>query len=543
MLATLPDPGGYVSLVKVFFMLVLTVPWLVVAPWIHKDVLRVHGSQAKWSSVVLLAGVLGICIWLLVPYYFVGMAVYVVLTAATVIAYVTWRDGRVDPVQRILTAQTLGGIFQRRAGKEEIVSRVKIYDRHGTIVRPPDPETASVQDCHTYNVVQEFLANMLMHRASEADLTPKGRQSAVVRFVVDGMLYEPPPLNLAEADALIQFLKVPSDMDLQERRRPQEGHVSVDFGGKAVDITIAATGTTGGQRMQFRVTREAIRTELDELGMSPDVFQRTRTMVAQNNGLVMVSGRPGSGVTSTLYSMLRQQDAFVKQLVTLEAKAATDLENVTQNVYGDPGKLGDALTAALRHDPDVVMVDRCDDPESAEVIRQGAARKLVLLGMPAGDSFTALARWIKVCGDAARAMAILRGVLCQALVRKLCPACRESYRPDRQLLAKANIPAGGVEQFYRPPKPGRVDEKGNLIVCPTCQNTGYVARTGVFELLEVTDEIRKLVAEQAPLTRIKAACRKNNMQYLQEVALQKVIEGITGIQEVIRVTQPPKKPG
>jgi len=310
-----------------------------------------------------------------------------------------------------------------------------------------------------------------------------------------------------------------------------------------VDITITATGTTGGQRIQFRVTQEAIRTELDKLGMSTDVFQRTAKMVARSNGLVIVSGRPGSGVTSTLYSMLRRHDAFVKQLVTLEAKAATDLENVTQNVYGEPGKLVGALTAALRHDPDVVMVDRCDDPESAEVIRQGAARKLILLGMPAGDSFTALARWIKVCGDAASAMAILRGVLCQALVRKLCPACRESYRPDRQLLAKANIPAGGVEQFYCPPKPGRVDEKGKPIVCPTCQNTGYVGRTGVFELLEVTDEIRKLVAEQAPLSRIKGACRKNNMQYLQEVALQKVMEGITGIQEVIRVTQPPKKPG
>ena len=543
MLATLPDPGGYVSLVKVFFMLVLTVPWLMVAPWIHKDVFRVHGSQAKWGSVVLLAGVLGICIWLLVPFYFVGMAVYVVLTGAAAIAYVTWRDGRVDPVQRILTAQVLGAVFQRRAGKEEILTRVKIYDRDGTIVRPPDPETASVQDCHTYNVVQEFLANVLMRRASEADVTPKGRQSAVVRFVVDGMLYDQPPLELAEADALIQFLKAPAGMDLPERRRPQEGHVSVDFGGKAVEITIAATGTTGGQRMQFRVTQEAIRTELDRLGMSGDVFQRAGTMVARSNGLVMVSGRPGSGVTSTLYSMLRRHDAFVKQLVTLEAKAATDLENVTQNVYGDPGKLADALTAALRHDPDVVVVDRCDDSESAEVIRQGAARKLILLGMPAGDSFTALARWIKVCGDAARAMAILRGVLCQALVRKLCPACRQSYRPDRQLLAKANIPAGGVERFYRPPKPGRVDEKGKLIVCPTCQNTGYVGRTGVFELLEVTDEIRKLVADQAPLSRIKAACRKNNMQYLQEVALQKVIEGITGIQEVIRVTQPPKKPG
>jgi type II secretory ATPase GspE/PulE/Tfp pilus assembly ATPase PilB-like protein len=128
-------------------------------------------------------------------------------------------------------------------------------------------------------------------------------------------------------------------------------------------------------------------------------------------------------------------------------------------------------------------------------------------------------------------------VLCQILVRKLCPTCREEYRPDPQILAKANIPADKVESFYRTPTKPRLDEKGNPITCQTCQNTGYYGRIGVFELLQVTDEIRQMIAGGAALAAIKSAARKNKMLYLQEQALAKVIAGVTSIQEVIRVSQ------
>ena len=158
--------------------------------------------------------------------------------------------------------------------------------------------------------------------------------------------------------------------------------------------------------------------------------------------------------------------------------------------------------------------------------------------------------WVKICGDATVALTPLKLVLSQALVRILCPECREAYRPDPALIAKANLNADQITELYRPPTKPRLDEKGkplvdvegNPIPCPGCRGTGYYGRTGVFEHMAVTDELRQLVIAGESLNRIKASCRKNKMLYLQEQALRKVTDNVTSIQEVIRVTQPSGKP-
>ena len=541
-LAGLPPLGGYVSLVKVVFMLVLVTPWLMILPWIHYDVARVRGSQAQWSLTVLGGGAVGVLVWLLWPVYLVGLAVYLVLLAAVVAGYVVWRDARVGPGDKLLSVIRARGFMLRGRGmKVDVLQRVKIYDDRNVLIPPPDPESASIPECETYNSVQEFLANMLIRRASEADISPGSQQAAVVRFIIDGVLSVQPSMSLTDSDMVIQAIKPMAGLDPEERRRPQEGMMSLDFAGNQIEIGVTTTGSTGGQRMQFRAMHEALRTNIEELGMTDNILTKVRALSERNSGLIIVSGRVGSGVTSTLYSILRGMDAYTKRLVTLEAKTSADMENVTQTVYSDPKKLAEALTAAIRRDPDVIMVDACPDTETAELIANASADKIVLLGIGAADTFTGLALWLKVCGSTTAGMANLNAVLCQALVRNLCPACRQPYRPDPQLLAKANLTSSQIERFYRPPDPGRVDDDGEPIICPSCQETGYIGRTGVFELLEITDEIRQLVIDKAQLAQIKAACRKNNMQYLQENALQKVIDGMTGIQEVIRVTQQGKK--
>ena len=541
-LAALPPLGGYVSLVKVVFMLVLVTPWLVILPWIHYDAGRVRGSQEQWSLTVILCGAIGVLVWLLLPMYFIGMVVYLVLVAAVVAGYVIWRDARVGPGDKLISVIRARGFMLRGKGmKVDVLNRVKIYDDRNVLIPPPDPASASIPECETYNSVQDFLVNMLTRRASEADISPGSQAAAVVRFIVDGVLSVQPSLSLTESDMLIQAIKPMAGLDPEERRRPQEGVMSVDFAGNQVEIGVVTTGSTGGQRMQFRAMHEALRTNIKELGMTDAIFDSVKAMSNRNSGLIIVSGRIGSGVTSTLYSLLRSMDAYTKSLVTLETKTSADMENVTQTVYGDPKHLPKAIIAAIRRDPDVIMIDACPDAETAKLIANAAAENLVLLGIGAIDTFTALALWLKACGSVIDGMANLRGVLCQALVRNLCPACRQPYRPDPQMLAKANLASSQIERFYRAPDPGRIDEHGDPIICPSCQGTGYIGRTGVFELLEITDEIRRLITDKAQLAQIKAACRKNQMQYLQENALQKVIDGMTDIQEVIRVTQQGKK--
>lgn len=541
-LAVLPPLGGYFSLAKVIFLLVLAIPWLLAAPWVYHDAQKFPGVKGPWGGIVLACGAVGVFAWMLVPMFWLGLTLYIVLLLSAMIAYVVYRDGQVEDEYKLLSAEGIKAIFSKPE-KFSVITRVKLYDTHlgGKIVPVPNPEVDPIPECKTYNLVQEFLEGMFIKRASEADISPVNQEKAAVRFVVDGVVTNEPPLDVEESEVIIQYIKKVANLDLEERRKPQEGDVMIDFAGRSSDVKVTVAGTTGGQRLRLKVSCEAVQTRIDELGLGDSLLPRLKEINQRSNGLIIVSGKKGSGVTSTLYSLLRNQDAFIKQLVTLEAKPEVDLENISQSTYDGAKDRSEKLAAMLRRAPDVVMIDSCDDAETANAIMGGAQRHLIILGVPASDSFSALAKWLKLCGDAKTGLQSLHAITCQCLIRKLCTGCREAYRPDPALLAKANLKADSVDVFYRPPKKDRVDEKGNPIVCPVCQEIGYVGRTGVFELLEVTDDIRQLVAQGGSLSHIKAACRKNGMLYLQENALKKVSEGVTSVQEVIRVTQQTKQ--
>jgi general secretion pathway protein E len=545
-----PQGGYYFSIYKIALLVVLTLPWLYFAPWVNNDASRVRTNQALWRAVVLGCGIVGLVLWMMVPYYTLGLALYVVLAGAGYVAYIIHRNSRVPDEAKVLTRAHISSLFSRKARKTRPVTKITFYgyDPRAGAVPPPDPDSDGREKVEAYNLAQHILYDIIWHRASEADLFPSG-EVASLRYVIDGILVDREPIPAAQSESLIQFLKPIANMNAEDCRRPQQGKISVDVAKRPVDIELTCAGSTGGQRMQFKVVQESIKTDIETLGMSTEVLKRVRAINSAGKGLIIVASRPKNGQTSTLYSLLREQDVYQKQVVTMETKPPIDLENVTQNVYRTSEALIAGLASALRRDPDVIVIDDCPDEKTAQLVAQGAAQKLVLLGAQAADAFIALAKWVKVCNDPKLAVQDLRAVLCQVLVRKLCPACREAYKPDPQVLAKVNISAQSIADFYRPPtKPlvgddGRplLDADGQPLPCPTCQGSGYFGRTGVFELLEVTDEIKRLVIANTPLLQIRAAARKNRMLYLQEQALQKVVEGVTGVAEVLRVSQPAKK--
>jgi type II secretory ATPase GspE/PulE/Tfp pilus assembly ATPase PilB-like protein len=539
-LAQVTETGGYFSLAKIIVTLVALPPWLYAATKIPKDAKKVHASPAVWGGVALVGGGLGVLLLLTIPFYAAGILMYVVLALASLLSYAVYRDSRLEEGEtKILSVAFWNGVFIHKApATVHVQEKVRLYDNHGKVY-PGLPPEAEERDVAVYNLAQELLYDMIWRRASQAILVPE-KERMTIRFVIDGAVSVQPELSLEDGQAIIQMLKPLAGMDPKDYRRPQQGEFSVDFGSKRIDITASAAGTTGGQRMHFKVIQEVIRQKIGELGMSDDVLKTVRE-TTKNPGLLIISGRGGSGVTSTMYSILREHDAFMKQIVTLESKPAVPLENITQNAYGDPQRLTEELANALRRDPDVLMIDQCPDKQTAEMILQAAAEKSVILGMEAEDAFTALAKWAKLCGSAGAAAQPLSAILCQMLVRRLCTTCKEPYRPDPQMLAKANLPAD-IEKFYRPPTQQPVDEKSRPITCTTCQGSGYFERTGIFELLLVTQDIRQMIAAGANLRDIKSAARKaNKMLYLQEQALRKVIAGVTSIQEVLRVSQPASK--
>ncbi len=533
--------GPYISLIKWLVMVVMVVPWLYLAPMAYKDALHVGTKCENWALMILGAGLGSLFIWLLLPVFIAGLLIYIVLVAATFLAYAAHRNGRVPPEAKILTAAHIKSMLTGgRHGVIEVATKLKFYARGHTIVLEPSMETSTVEQIQAYNLTQHLLYDIVWHRASEARLSPKGDQSRV-HYVIDGVPSEQTSMPVADSEAIIQYLKSISDMEVEDLRRPQEGRIAVELGDKPIDIELATTGTTGGQEMRFRIVQEAVQTDIEQLGMTDDMLEVVRAHNQEPSGVIIISGPRGSGLTSTLYSLVRQHDAFMKQIFSLEPKPAVDLENITQYSYGELKNLTEDLAGVLRRDPDVMVVDGCEDPKAMQLAQEAAGEKLLLLSIRANDSFTALAKWVKGVGHAEAAMTNLKAVLCQRLFRRLCPTCREAYRPDPLLLAKINMPADGVEQFYRPHTGPLTDAKGKPYICPTCQGSGYFGRTAVFEMMEVTDDIRQMVTSGTSLSQIKAACRKNKMLYLQEQGLRKAIDGTTSVQEVIRITEPQKK--
>jgi len=502
---------------------------------VDKDARLARMPQAMWTGLLLGGGVAGLLIWLLVPMYLVGLGVFVVLVAAVGATYVMQRNAHVLPSARVLTAEHLRSLFQQR--KETAVkvqTRLKLYDHSGRPALPP--VDGDIEEKNTYNLAQELLYDLIWRRASEAVLGT-APNATTPKYVIDGVVVPREPMERADAASVIDYLKRVAGMDLEDKRRPQTGKLVVDLAGQPIDINVATAGSVSGQKIQFKIVQESVRTHLGELGMSPGTLKQVQETNTRPKGLIIVSSRPRNGMTSTLYSLLRDNDAYIKQLVSVEEDPEVDLENITQKTYKGPPDLPGVLAGVMRRDPDVVMVDKCPDQAAAKEVLAAAREKKVLLGLHAGDSFIALAKWAKLVGDVGAAVAPLQAVLCQSLLRKLCPACREAYRPNAEMLRKANLPADKPATFYRPPTKPLTDEKGNPIICATCQGIGYLGRTAAFELLEMDEALRKLVVDGANLTQIKAAARKNKMIYLQEQALGLVMQGVTSIQEVIRVSR------
>ncbi len=547
-LAELPDPGSYVSILRVVLILVMVLPWLAFCQWVDEDTQFVRAMRrGTWNPIVLAAGAVGLAVWLMVPWksaglFAAGFGLWFVITAGTCCVYVVMRNGYVDVGARVFTPRHikawLSGLGKKKEQKSHAIERVRLRDHDGRKVEPPtDPNLTD-----EYEVAQNLLFDALWRRATDAELLV-GAKGMKLAFRIDGVVT--PRTDLIDRDAAVKamsFVKKISGLDVEEHRRPQEGSLSgviAGLDGAMTEIEVRTSGTTQVERMGFKIVSAETRLRILDLGMSEKQQERFEEIAHQPSGLVIVSGPKESGVTTTLYACLRSHDAFMQNLLTLERDPLMDLENITQHVF-DSGKheasYARQLQTVLRREPDVVMVSDCPDRETAHLAAQAASKgRKIYMGIQARDSFDALKKLVSLAGDTENVAKSLRAVTCQRLCRKLCIACRQAYKPDPQLLRKANLPVDKIEHFYRPPPEGFVDEKGRVIVCSNCQGSGYFGRTGLFEILELDDSIRDLIKTGQPIRVIQAQARKKGMLYLQEVGLRKVIEGVTSMNEVLRV--------
>jgi type IV pilus assembly protein PilB len=351
-----------------------------------------------------------------------------------------------------------------------------------------------------------------------------------IRVRADGVLYEmvPPPRHLA--NAITTRIKVMAELDIAERRLPQDGRIELNVGGNSVDLRVSVLPTMFGESVVLRILdRTVVQLDLNKIGMDATNLRRFRQIIRNPNGIVLVTGPTGSGKTTTLYSALNELNEISTKVITTEDPIEYEIDGLIQ-VPVNPDievTFANVLRAILRHDPDIILVGEIRDYETAEIAIQSALTgHLVFSTLHTNDAPTAITRLRDMGVQPFLITATLEAILAQRLVRKICTECRTEFDPSDELLMELQLPIDQARQysFYY--------GKG----CARCNNSGYKGRTGIYELLEITDDVRDMITSDASVDDIRNFARTQGMTTLREAGLKLIFDGVTTIDEVVRET-------
>jgi type IV pilus assembly protein PilB len=351
-----------------------------------------------------------------------------------------------------------------------------------------------------------------------------------IRVRADGVLYEmvPPPRHLAAA--IVSRIKVMANLDIAERRLPQDGRIELNVGGNPVDLRVSVLPTMFGEAVVMRVLdRTVVQLDLNKIGMDPHTLSRFREMIKRPNGIVLVTGPTGSGKTTTLYSALNELNDIESKIITTEDPIEYDIDGLIQ-VPVNPDievTFANVLRAILRHDPDKILVGEIRDFETAEIaVQSSLTGHLVFSTLHTNDAPSAVTRLRDMGIPPFLITATVESVLAQRLVRRICVECRTEFEPSDELLMELQLPIEQARKykFYY--------GKG----CPRCNNAGYKGRTGIYELMEVNDDIRDIISSDASVDEMRSLARSHGMTTLREAGLKLIFDGATTIDEVVRET-------
>jgi type IV pilus assembly protein PilB len=407
-----------------------------------------------------------------------------------------------------------------------------------------DVQVSTIEEEETSEAIDELmreaegrpivrLTNWLLHRAveeraSDAHIEPQDRH-LTVRFRIDGLLHEIQKLPKWTQSAIVSRIKVLSNLDIAEKRQPQDGRLMVEVRGRRIDMRVSTLPTTHGEKVVIRVVDQArTAVAIDQLGLTPEDLGDIRGYLERPQGILLVTGPTGAGKSTLLYACLRQIQAETKNIVTLEDPVEIQIAGINQVQVDEKAKktFPVALRAILRQDPDVIMIGEIRDKETAQIaFRASVTGHLVLSTVHTNDAAGAVTRLIDLGLEPFMVSTSLVSVVSMRLVRKLCPKCRETYEVSAATLNRlgARDVGEGTVQLSR----GRG--------CAHCRETGYVGRIGIFEVLEVNDSIRNLISQGASDTLIRHAAIESGMVSIGEDGLKKVMAGVTTLDEVSRV--------
>jgi general secretion pathway protein E len=370
----------------------------------------------------------------------------------------------------------------------------------------------AANDAPIIRMLNALLTQAAKDGASDIHIEPYERSSSV-RFRVDGSLREVVQPNRALHAALISRLKIMAELDIAEKRLPQDGRISLRIGGRAIDVRVSTLPSAHGERAVLRLLdKSESKFSLEALGMGGDVLTRFQQLVAQPHGILLVTGPTGSGKTTTLYAALQTIDTATTNVLTVEDPIEYELPGIGQTQVNTKIELtfAKALRAILRQDPDAIMIGEIRDFETAQIaIQASLTGHLVLATLHTNDAPSAVTRLTDMGVEPFLLSSSVLGVLAQRLVRKLCPSCK------------------------------RADGEGRWhpVGCDACGFTGYKGRTGVYELMAADEQVRELIHQRVSESELWAAARAKGLRSMREDGERLVAQGITSLEEVLRVTR------
>ncbi|MBN1845474.1 MAG: type II secretion system ATPase GspE [Sedimentisphaerales bacterium] len=405
-------------------------------------------------------------------------------------------------------AQNITGLLTEMSTSEDLLDVVN---------RPP-----------VIRLVNDMLFKALQLRASDVHIHPF-EQKILVRYRIDGIMYDMLTLDYRTLPLIVSRVKVMAGMDIAERRMPQDGRCSVKIGPREIDLRVSTVPTSYGERTVLRLLDKSTGLyELEDLGMNPRELKRLDAVLRRTHGVFFVTGPTGSGKTTTLYSFLQRIDAKEKNIITIEDPIEYQLDGISQIQVAS--KKGMTFVTSLRHvlrqDPDVIMVGEVRDEETARmVIQSSLTGHLVFSTLHTNDSAGAITRMLDLGVEPYLVASSVVGVLAQRLVRKLCPDCKECIRADEDRMRELGLGMAAFEKVYR--------SRG----CEKCFHTGYRGRTGIYEFMLVDDDVRQCIYQRKTANIIKKVALEAGLLSLRMDGLLKVEQGLTSLEEVLRVAQ------
>jgi type IV pilus assembly protein PilB len=416
---------------------------------------------------------------------------------------------------------------------EDVISSLESDDEWDENQMKKGYDLASLEEMADAAPIRKLLNMVLLlaikDQASDVHFEPF-EDEFKIRVRADGVLYEmvPPPRHLA--NAIVTRIKVMANLDIAERRLPQDGRIELNVGGNSVDLRVSVLPTMFGESVVMRVLdRTVVQLDLNKIGMDAGTLGRFRRIIRRPNGIVLVTGPTGSGKTTTLYSALNELNEISSKIITTEDPVEYEIYGLVQ-VPVNPDidvTFANVLRAILRHDPDIILVGEIRDYETAEIaVQSSLTGHLVFSTLHTNDAPTAITRLRDMGIPPFLITATVEAILAQRLVRKICVECRTQFEPSDELLTELQLPLAQARKykFYY----GRG--------CPRCNNTGYKGRTGIHELIDVNDDIRDLITVEASVDELRNMARTHGMTTLRESGLRLIFDGVTTIDEVVRET-------